>query len=176
LASLSTDLRSCTDMYVLLYRLCLCPHDVGLSACAYVCICVCAYVHTCMSLSLYMLRTAAAAPRRTRALVSLPHVPLASRVTCVGLCAAAGGRRGAVGGVVSMVVRGEHFICSPTEINALILARFIHSSQPPRWPGGSRAADECAVLASMECCTGSGRSTHGRLCAVPSCVPTGVPS
>ena len=38
-----------------------------------------------------------------------------------------------------MVVRGEHFICSPTEINALILARFIHSSQPPRWPGGSRA-------------------------------------
>jgi ankyrin repeat protein len=25
----------------------------------------------------------------------------------------------------------------------LILARFIHSSQPPRWPGGSRAADGC---------------------------------
>ena len=67
-------------------------------------------------------------PRRTRALASLPHVPPVSRMICAVLCAAASGRRGAVGGVVSMVVRGEPFICSPTEITALILA--IHPLLP----------------------------------------------
>ena len=45
-------------------------------------------------------------PRRTRALASLPHVPLASRMICAVLCAAASGRRGAVGRLLLMVAGG----------------------------------------------------------------------